>query len=88
MKFPYSVVLMFVVIVSGLVAIVGVFCGTCGVVWALLSNSGGFVGEEGFYASALFFLSLPVIAVGAASGIVSYVCWARLNRRRADSECQ
>lgn len=80
MTFLLKVILMMVAASAGLFAIVTVGFGTFGILWALSSNSGGFVGEEGFYASALFFLSLFAIAAGGAAAIISYACWVRWTR--------
>jgi hypothetical protein len=77
------VILILVLISTGLFAVVAVGYGVFGVFLALSSKGGGFVGEEGFYASALFFVSLIALAVGAVAGIVSYVCWALWSRRPA-----
>lgn len=76
------VILKLIGAVSGLFAVAAVGFGVMGVILALSSDGGGFVGEKGFYASALFLVSLGVIAIGAVSGIAAYVCWALLGRPR------
>lgn len=83
MKVLSRVILMLVAATAGLFAIATLGYGTFGVFLALSPRGGGFVGEEGFYSSALFFVSLLMIAAGAAAAIISYVCWARWNRSRA-----
>ena len=77
------VVFIVVAISTGLLAIVAVGFGVFGAVPALSTSDGGFVGEKYFYASAVFCVSLIVIAVGAVSGIVSYIFWSLWSRRQA-----
>ena len=83
MKVLSRVIFMLVAAVAGLFAIAAFGYGAFGIFIALSSKGGGFVGEEGFYASALFFLGLVMMAAGAVAGIISYLCWTRFNRRRA-----
>ena len=47
---------------------------------SLSSSHGGFVGEGGFYASALLYLSGAMIAVGFVLGGIAYVCFTRFKR--------
>ncbi len=76
------VIVTLIAAVSGLFAVTAVGFGVFGVVLALSSDGGGFVGEEGFYASALFLVGLGYIVAGVVSGIAAYMCWALLGRPR------
>jgi hypothetical protein len=80
MKIQSMWVVILVAVTTGVFAILAFGYGAFGAFIALSSKGGGFVGEEGFYASALFFLGLIMMAAGGAAGIISYLCWTRLNR--------
>ncbi len=47
---------------------------------ALLESHGGFVGEGGFYASALLLVSGAMIAVGPILGFFAFLCFKRFRR--------
>ncbi len=83
MKVFARVILVLVGAVTGLCAITAVGYGTLGVFVVLFLSNPGFVGEGDFYASALLLISLAMMATGAVSGIVSYICWARCRRHPA-----
>lgn len=83
MKMLSRCILILVAVTTGLFAILAFGYGAFGVILALSPRGGGFVGEEGFYASALFFLGLLMMAAGAAAGFISYLFWTLLNRSRA-----
>ncbi|MBI5247885.1 MAG: hypothetical protein HY912_00185 [Desulfomonile tiedjei] len=68
---------------AGLLAIFAIGCGIFGVILALSSTDGGFVGEKDFYASALFLASLVMLVGGLVAGIISYVLWQRWKGSRA-----
>ena len=72
-----------IVIIGVAASIFGLFflCfGAYGLFVALFGSNGGFVGEGGFYASALLYLSVAMIVVGPVLGLIAFLCFTRCSR--------